>query len=132
MLPAPTVQAHKAALSRALAPQIEALMAKAEAAIQAQQQKVQRLEERLQLFTTAQESAQAAPAPSYGHLGEGEGDEEGEAESEVEDALRSKIQGIDEAGLSAGQKRKLIMLRAKRKALEAQKARLKSGQGLTE
>lgn len=107
-------------------------MAKAEAAIQAQQLKVQRLEERLQLFTTAQESAQAAPAPSYGHLGEGEGDEEGEAESEVEDALRSKIQGIDETGLSAGQKRKLIMLRAKRKALEAQKARLKSGQGLTE
>lgn len=129
MLPAPTVQAHKAALSRALAPQIEALMAKAETAIQAQQQKVQRLEERLQLFTTAQESVQAAPAPSYGGLG-GEGDEEEQAEGE--DALESKIQGIDETELSAGQKRKLIMLRAKRKALEAQKARLKSGQGLTE
>ncbi|ORY22033.1 Spc19-domain-containing protein [Naematelia encephala] len=132
LLPHPTIQSHTAALSTSLAPQIDALITKAENLVQGQSGRVDRLAERLSILQSAR-LPRSNPTPivdtdktvkSTG-LGPERGDEQGTEGNQQS----CKISHLEMKDLSVGQRRKVVMLRGKRERLEKEREKLLSGAG---
>ncbi|WVR06586.1 hypothetical protein IAU60_003618 [Kwoniella sp. DSM 27419] len=114
VLPEPTISAHKSALATSLAPQIDQLIVKAETQVDTEKSKVANLEERLRILEMARPkpAAQAQSAPSTA------------AVTCLPTDTGSKIADLNLRELSILQRKKVMMLKAKREKLEKELARL--------
>jgi len=119
VLPHPTILAHKSALSTSLAPQIDQLITKAESSVEAEQGRVKRLEERLSIL----QSARLPLLPETSFREHDTEEEIGGVGVEEEDE-GSKLVGLEMKELNPAQRRKVVMLKAKRERLEKERARL--------
>lgn len=121
VLPATQVQSHQSALSHSLAPQIEALIAKAEVVVSSQAKRVTNLEERLEIVRSAARQQLGAAAQASVSAGAtaaaGAGADETQ-EADDADVGRSKLDGLEMRELTVAQRRKVVMLRGKRDRLE--------------
>ena len=118
VLPETTVHTHKAALAHHLTPQIENLISKAESSLEAQRAKIKRLEEKLSILEDARGASSG-----------GVDDKQAPAQPPVDDfdedqSMDSQLEDVDLRGLDAAQRKRLIMLKGKRRRLEAERQAL--------
>ena len=118
VLPETTVHTHKAALAHHLTPQIENLIAKTESSLEAQRAKIKRLEEKLSILEDARGVSRGmddGPMPVQAGVVDDVGEEQ---------SMDSQLDDVDMKGLDAAQRKRMIMLKGKRRRLEAERQAL--------
>jgi DASH complex subunit SPC19 len=123
VLPATHVQSHQSAVSHSLAPQIEALIVKAENAIASQSKKVSNLEERFAIVQSARVPP-VAVLPTLPAEDQGDRDQDIEDVDEGDSWGKSRLDGLEIKELTVAQRRKVIMLKGKRERLERERREL--------
>ncbi|RXK35773.1 hypothetical protein M231_06959 [Tremella mesenterica] len=128
VLPQPTIQSYKSSLSSTLAPQIDALISRADNLLQEESIHMNRLEERLGILQSAKlpevSNTSSEVTGSGNRRSKADEVNRGRKGDEGDTKGGSKLEGIEMKDLNPAQRRKIIMLRGKRERLEKERERL--------